>query len=480
MASSSDRQTNRENQIHTRENQMKRIITLFFALTISAPTWLIAEDNILTTAASNGSFNTLVSLVVAADLDDALQGEGEFTVFAPTDEAFAKLPRETVKSLLESKNREQLANILKYHVLPREISVSKRAPSHPLKSAPTLSGEKVRFERSGSKVKVNDANIVIRNIRCSNGIIHVIDAVLMPPEKENSIVGVAAKAGKFKTLLAAAEAAGLAEVLAGDGPLTVFAPTDEAFQALPKGKIENLLKPKNREELANLLKYHVVKGSVTAQQAVKAGSVTTLVKKKVSISIRDGRIVINDSNVISNDLKTSNGIIHVIDRVLMPSEKTSKFSTSTSEERLVTNSDEITFTADWRKSVDKDGVKADRIIIKVGGGGSVRLTNVEAREIQTNIGGGGRVTIDGVAINHNVSVSGGAVLRASNLRSLSTKIDVYGGGNAQVNASQNLKANVHAGATLRYVETDAIIEKSINKYASFGPLEMETRASESH
>ncbi len=453
---------------------MNRIILIAF-MVMAMPQWTIAADDILTTAASNGSFNTLVSLVVAADLDETLQSKGEFTVFAPTDEAFAKLPKETLAALLKPDNREQLASILKYHVLPQEISVPKRPPSHPLRSAKTLLGEKIKFDRQGTGVKVNGSKILIRNIRCSNGLIHVIDAVLMPPKDDQTIVGVAQKAGNFKTLLAASEAAGLVEVLAGKGPLTVFAPTDKAFKALPSGTVESLLKPENKDKLANILKYHVVKGKITAQDAVQAGKAKTLASDQVRISIRDGRITINDANVISNDIEASNGIIHVIDQVLLPGQKTSDNQKSPSDK-----SSEITFTANWSKSVDRDGIQADRIIIRCTGGGSVRLTNVAAKEIVSRISGGGRVTINGTVFKHNATVNGGAVLKAKDLVSNTTDIQVNGGGNAEVNATDQLNASAFAGATLRYVETDASIKKSINKYASFSPLEMKTAVTNHH
>ncbi len=439
-----------------------RLLSIMFATLLSMPAVALADDNILSTAASNGSFKTLVNLVVAADLDEALQGDGEFTVFAPTDEAFAKLPAETLESLTQPENREQLASILKYHVIPREISVPKRPPSHPLKSAKTLMGKRIRFERNGSDVKVNNANVIIRNIKCSNGLIQVIDAVLIPPaDDDNSIVGVAKQAGNFTTLLATTEAAGLVDALNGDGPLTVFAPTDEAFKALPEGTVKNLLKPENKEQLATILKYHVVPGNLSARDAVKSGRTETLAGQDIEFSIREGRISVNDSTVIRNDIQTNNGIIHVIDRVLLPGPSTSDSSSRSK------GPSEVTITAGWDKSVDRDGITADRITIRCLASGSVRLTNVSAREIVTQVSGGGSVTIDGSAERHEVTVYGGATLRARNLSTLQTKIQVYGGGVAVVNATDQLTASAASGASIRYVDTGAEIDKQINKYAEF-------------
>ena len=239
---------------------MKRLIAII-TLCILLPTWANAEDDILTTAAANGSFKTLTNLIVAADLDEALQGKGSFTVFAPTDEAFARLPKGTLEELLKPKNREKLADILKFHMIPEAISIAKSKPSHPVTTAKTLLGKKLNFKRDGEMVEVNGIKVITRNIRCSNGIIQVIDGVLIPSISvdSDSLLGVAKQAGTFKTLLAAVDAADLTEVLQGDGPFTLFAPTDKAFAKLPKGTIASLLKPDNKEKLATILKYRLAR-----------------------------------------------------------------------------------------------------------------------------------------------------------------------------------------------------------------------------
>jgi uncharacterized surface protein with fasciclin (FAS1) repeats len=150
----------------------------------------------------------------------------------------------------------------------------------------------------------------------------------------DNIVEVAEKAGSFKTLLAAANAAGLVEALQGGGPFTVFAPTDDAFAKLSHGTVEALLKPENQEKLATILKYHVVSARVAAKDAVQVESAQTLSGDDVSISIRDGRLAVNQSNVIVNDVEASNGIIHVIDTVLLPPEKPSNFEADSDVELL--------------------------------------------------------------------------------------------------------------------------------------------------
>ncbi len=132
------------------------------------------------------------------------------------------------------------------------------------------------------------------------------------------IVDTAVAAGSFKTLVAAIQAAGLAETLKGKGPFTVFAPTDEAFNKLPAGTVETLLKPENKEKLKSILLYHVVAGDVTAAKVVKMSSAKTLDGQDLNVMVNDGTVMINDAKVIQADVMASNGVIHVIDTVLIP------------------------------------------------------------------------------------------------------------------------------------------------------------------
>lgn len=137
------------------------------------------------------------------------------------------------------------------------------------------------------------------------------------PATDEDIVEVASKAGSFETLLAAAEAAGLVETLKGEGPLTVFAPTDEAFAALPEGTVPALLE--DRERLRSVLTYHVIAGEVTAERVVELDSAETVNGRSVRIRVDDdGTVRIDDARVVTADVKASNGVIHVIDRVLIP------------------------------------------------------------------------------------------------------------------------------------------------------------------
>jgi uncharacterized surface protein with fasciclin (FAS1) repeats len=136
------------------------------------------------------------------------------------------------------------------------------------------------------------------------------------PDKD--IVDTAVSAGSFKTLVAAVKAAGFLDALKGQGPLTVFAPTDEAFKKLPAGTVENLLKPENKDKLIAVLTYHVVPGRVTAGEVVNLNSAKTLNGHSLKISARDGKVLVDGARVTATDIMASNGVIHVIDSVVLP------------------------------------------------------------------------------------------------------------------------------------------------------------------
>jgi len=138
------------------------------------------------------------------------------------------------------------------------------------------------------------------------------------PAPSQDIVDTAVAAGQFKTLAAALQAAGLIETLKGPGPFTVFAPTDEAFSKLPAGTIDSLLEPANKEKLVSILTYHVVSGKVLAAQVVKMNSAKTVNGQSISIIANNGTVMVDNAKVIKTDIICSNGVIHVIDSVLMP------------------------------------------------------------------------------------------------------------------------------------------------------------------
>jgi uncharacterized surface protein with fasciclin (FAS1) repeats len=268
--------------------------------------------DIVDTAVGAGSFKTLAAALQAAGLVDALKGEGPFTVFAPTDEAFAKLPAGTVETLLKPQNKATLTAILTYHVAPGRFDAQDVVARTNLG---TLNGQRIDI-KAADGVRVDNANVVKADIECTNGVIHVIDRVIMP--SSDSILETAAKAGSFQTLAAAVKTAGLVEALSGDGPYTVFAPTDAAFAKLPAGTVETLLKPENRQQLIEILKYHVVPGRVYASDALVAETAETSQGSRVRFSVASGTLMVNGASILHPDLEATNGVIHVIDEVILP------------------------------------------------------------------------------------------------------------------------------------------------------------------
>jgi uncharacterized surface protein with fasciclin (FAS1) repeats len=270
-----------------------------------------SSKDIVATAASAGSFKTLLAAAQAAGLAETLQGPGPFTVFAPSDEAFAKLPEGTVESLLQ--NKPELARILKYHVVSGKVLASQAMN---LDWAETVEGQSLRLTRRDGSLYIDDARVVATDVLASNGVIHVIDRVVLP---RKDIVDTAIGAGSFKTLVTAVKAAGLVETLKGKGPFTVFAPTDAAFGALPEGTVDGLLV--NKDALAGILTYHVIRGRVLSKD-LKVGriEVSSVEGRKLVIEKkRDGSVTVNGANVASADVLAGNGVIHVIDRVITPS-----------------------------------------------------------------------------------------------------------------------------------------------------------------
>jgi transforming growth factor-beta-induced protein len=305
------------------------LASLLASLLTAVPAPARAQDtsaDIVDTAVEAGSFTTLATALEAAGLADTLKGPGPFTVFAPTDEAFAELPVGTVEGLLA--NPDQLRAVLTYHVVPGRVTA---ADVLALTAATTVQGENVAVSAQGGGVRINDANVIQADIMASNGVIHVLDSVILPPSMTAmtaqpgpapatgasvDIVDTAVAAGSFSTLATALDAAGLVETLKGPGPFTVFAPTDEAFAKLPAGTLEGLLG--NPDALRSVLTYHVVSGRVTAADAVTLPAATTVQGEDVTIINSEGGVQINDATVTVADLMASNGIIHVIDSVILP------------------------------------------------------------------------------------------------------------------------------------------------------------------
>ena len=273
------------------------------------------NQNIVQTAIAAGQFNTLAALLTKAGLVDTLSTGGPFTVFAPTDAAFAKVPKATLDALAE--NPAQLKSVLLYHVVSGRVAA---ADVVKLTSAKTLDGRSVAVKTADGSVYIDKAKVTTPDVAASNGVIHVIDSVLIPqaapaaPAK--NIVQTAIAAGQFKTLASLLTKAGLAGTLQGKGPFTVFAPTDAAFARVPKATLAALAKDKAK--LRSVLLYHVVKGKVAAAQAMKLSSAKTLQGKSLSIRVSGGKVLVGGATVTKADVMASNGVIHVVNKVLIP------------------------------------------------------------------------------------------------------------------------------------------------------------------
>ena len=334
---------------------------------------MMADMDIIDNAVNSPIHTTLVAAVQAAGLVETLKGEGPFTVFAPTDEAFAALPAGTVDALLQEENLQALQTVLTCHVVAAEAMsdaiggmIADDGGTHAVE---TVGGCTLQASMEGDMIVLTDeqggkATVTIADVKQSNGVIHVVDAVLLPAQDrldagmggmdaamsddgmamENPTVGGAAMKADMDiidnavnspihtTLVAAVQQAGLVETLKGEGPFTVFAPTDDAFAALPEGTVETVMMDENREMLAGILTAHVVPGRITASDitaAIEASDdgffhMQTVSGDALSAQLSDGgNVYVYDESgnaylVSTADVMQSNGVIHVVDGVLLP------------------------------------------------------------------------------------------------------------------------------------------------------------------
>lgn len=287
----------------------------------------VSALNIVDTAVAAESFTTLVLALQTTGLDEVLADESStFTVFAPTDDAFAKLGTDTINALLG--DTDILSDILLYHVVSGAAVNAESAISLSGSMVEMANGDMVAVNLDDGKLFINQSEVIVTDVVASNGIIHVIDTVLIPPadaeqmqeEAPLNIVETAVAAGTFNTLAAALGATGLDAALSNpDETFTVFAPTDEAFAKLPEGTIDALLA--DPETLTSILLYHVVAGVAvdsTTALSLAGQSVATANGAEVDLSLTDGQLFVNDATVTAVDIVASNGIIHVIDTVLIP------------------------------------------------------------------------------------------------------------------------------------------------------------------
>ena len=270
-------------------------------------------NDIPATATGTGIHTSLVAALAQANLVTTLQGTGPFTVFAPTDAAFTAAGIDLSSFDTDAENAT-LVDILTYHVVSG--SVASTALTDGL-TATALNGDNVTFTVNAAGVQVNDANVVTADVAASNGIIHVIDKVLMPPADLVDIPTVATGTGIHTALVAALAQADLVTTLQGTGPFTVFAPTDAAFTAAGID-LSTFDTDAENATLVDILTYHVVSGSVASTALTDGLTATALNGDNVTFTVNAAGVQVNDANVVTADVAASNGIIHVIDKVLMP------------------------------------------------------------------------------------------------------------------------------------------------------------------
>lgn len=273
--------------------------------------------NIVEVASGDARFSILVEAVTKANLASALQADGPFTVFAPTNDAFNALFAQLGVSGIADLDAATLTPILLNHVVSGQVKAADVATGYASTlntSAPGNNSVKI-FLNKGSDVKVEGSKVIIADIMASNGVIHAIDKVILP----STVVGHAINNPNFSILVEAVVKANLVDALSAAGPFTVFAPTNDAFNKLFNTLGVSGVSALTAEQLTPILLYHVVSGNVTSSQ-VSTGSVPTLKDgSNLNLLVNSMGVTINSGvNVVATDVQGSNGVIHVIDAVLLP------------------------------------------------------------------------------------------------------------------------------------------------------------------
>ncbi len=294
-------------------NRMKALLVTAGLFLVSSFAFLVSAQSatVYDVISGSASHTTLKAAVEAAGLDSTLKGEGPFTVFAPTDEAFAALPAGTVETLLADPGGA-LTDILLYHVVGAKALSTDLSDGQMITTA---EGKQVSVTIRNDSVFINNALVTAADIIADNGVVHVINAVLIPPTV--TVYDVISGSAVHTALKAAIDAAGLDSTLKGEGPFTVFAPTDEAFAALPAGTVETLLADPGGA-LTDILLYHVVGAKALSTDLSDGQLITTAGGKTLTVSIRNDSVLIDNALVTVGDLNADNGVVHVINAVLIP------------------------------------------------------------------------------------------------------------------------------------------------------------------
>ncbi len=276
-----------------------------------------SESTITQTAVNTPDLSTLVAALTEAGLADTFNASGNYTVFAPNNNAFSEI-QSTVDQLLAADDKSALTDVLQYHVIDSVVfSRELRAKQ----TVTTLSGDELVIRSVGGAVYVNGARVVTADVLASNGVVHIIDQVLVPNTFGN-IAETAQENSNLSTLVAAASAADLVGALSDEtANYTVFAPTNAAFADI-QSTVDSLLAAEDKSALVGVLQYHIVNREVFASQLSDGQVITTLSGETLTINISGGSVTLvgedSTATVVNADILTTNGIVHVIDTVLLP------------------------------------------------------------------------------------------------------------------------------------------------------------------
>ena len=290
---------------------------------------VVNNGTVVDIIANSEDHNILETAVTQAGLTETLSGNGPFTVFAPSDDAFDGLPAGALDLILA--NTEQLTNLLLNHVHSGNVLSTDLSDGM---MVPTLNEIELTVSIEGMTVMIDLATVTQADIIASNGVVHVIDRVLLPDfgQEDTTVYSIIKASPIHTTLEAAIDAAELGETLSGDGPFTVFAPTDDAFDALPAGALDDLLG--NIPLLTEILLHHVHSGNVLSSDLSDGMEVPTLNNDVLVVSIDAGSVMIDMSTVIQPDIEANNGVVHIIDAVLVAEDEPTSINTFLNEKDL--------------------------------------------------------------------------------------------------------------------------------------------------
>lgn len=288
------------------------IVSTFALTSCESDDEMESPKNIVEVAVANPDFSTLVAALQKAELVTALEADGQFTVFAPTNAAFNQLFTDLGVDGIDDLTKEQLTPILLYHVVGAKVKSTDLTNGYVTTLSTGPGNKNVSLKVDATNLELNGGvGITSADINATNGVIHVVDKVLLPP----TVVDIALDNDNFSILVSALVKAELVETLKGDGPFTVFAPTNDAFNALFEALDVTGIADLSKEALTPILLDHVVSGNVRSTD-LTTGSVNTL-NNSISIDVTSGVKINGNINVVLADVQGTNGVVHVIDKVIV-------------------------------------------------------------------------------------------------------------------------------------------------------------------